>query len=124
MPKMHLNQPGFTCCACGPFTKNKETKFMQTGNANFIYKNELDKPCFQHDMAYGKSKVITKRTHSDNVLKYKTFKTESDPKYDSYQRGLASMVYEFFDKKSASLNKSIGGSIVNKPNYQLANELY
>ena len=57
MPEMHLKQPGFTCSACGPFTKNKETRFMQTGNANFIYKNELDKPCFQHDMAYGKSKI-------------------------------------------------------------------
>ena len=56
MPEMHLRQPGFTYSACGPFTKNKERieKFMQTGNTDFIYENELDKACFQHDMAYGK----------------------------------------------------------------------
>ena len=64
MPEMHLKQPGSTYSACGPFTKNKEriTKFMQTGNTNFIYKNELDKACFTHDMTYGKSKDLTKRT--------------------------------------------------------------
>ena len=67
MPEMHLKQPGFTYSACGPFTKNKERieKFMQTGNTDFIYRNELDKSCFQHDMAYGKSKDSVKRTQSD-----------------------------------------------------------
>ena len=120
MPEMHLKQPGFTYSACGPFTKNKERieKFMQTGNTNFIYKNELDKACFQHNMAYGKSKDLTKRTQSDKVLKDKAFKIASDPKYDGYQRGLASMVYKFFDKKSK------GSGIINEPNYQLANELH
>ena len=56
MPEMHLKQPGFTYSACGPFPKNKKRieKFMQTGNTYFIYKNELDKACFQHDTAYGK----------------------------------------------------------------------
>ena len=56
MPEMHLKQSGFTFSACGPFTKNKGRieKFMQTGNTNFIYRNELDKACFQHDMDYGK----------------------------------------------------------------------
>ena len=97
---------------------------MQTGNTNFIYKNELDKACFQHDMTYGKSKDLVKRTQSDKVLKDKAFKIASDPKYDGYQRGLASMVYKFFDKKSASLNKSSGSGIVNEPNYQLANKLH
>ena len=55
---MHLKQPGFTCSACGPFTKNKEIieKIIQSGNTNFIYRNEVDKACFQHDMADGKSK--------------------------------------------------------------------
>ena len=58
MLEMHLKQPGFICSACGPFTKNKEIieKIMQSGNTNFIYRNEVDKACFQHDMAYGKSK--------------------------------------------------------------------
>ena len=53
MAKMHLKQPGFTYSACGPFTKNKERfeKFMQTGNIDFIYKNDLDEACFQHDIA-------------------------------------------------------------------------
>ena len=97
---------------------------MQTGNTNFIYKNELDKAYFQHDMTYGKSKDLVKRTQSDQVLRNKEFKIASDPTYDGYQRGLASMVYKFFDKKSASLNKSSGSGIVNQPNYQLANKLH
>ena len=91
---------------------------MQTGNTDFIYKNELDKACFQHDMAYGKSKDLEKRTQSDKFFGDKAFKIASDPKYDGYQRGLASMVYKFFDKKSS------GSGIVNEPNYQLANELH
>ena len=120
MSEMHLKQPGFTYSACGPFTKNKEgiEKFMQTGNANFIYRNELDKACFQHDMGYGKSKDLAKRTQSDKVLRNKAFKIASDPKCDGYQRGLASMFYKFFDKKSS------GSGIANKPNYQLENKLH
>ena len=120
MPEMHLKQPGFTNSACGPFTKNKERieKFMQTGNTDFIYRNELDKACFQHDMAYGKSEDLAKATQSDKVLRDKAFKVVSDPKCDGYQKGLASMVYNFFDKKSS------GSGISNEPNYQLANELH
>ena len=120
MPEMHLKEPGFTCSACGLFTKNKERNenFMQTGNTNFIYKNEFDKACFQHDMAYGKSKDLIKRTQSDKFLKDKAFKIANNPNYDGYQRGLASMVYKFFDKKSK------GSGIINEPNYQLANELH
>ena len=102
----------------------KELKSLQTGNTDFIYKNELDKACFPHDMAYGKSKDLVKRTKSDKVLRIKAFKIASDPKYDGYQRGLASMVYKFFEKISTSLNKSSGSGIVNEPSYQLANELH
>ena len=82
IPERHLKQPGFTYSACGAFTKNKERieKFMRTGNTDFIYKNELDKACFQHDMAYGKSKDLVKRTQSDKVLKNKAFKIVSNPK--------------------------------------------
>ena len=60
---MHLKQPGCTYSARVIFTKDKERigKFMQTGNTNFIYKNELDQACFQHDMAYGKSKDLIKK---------------------------------------------------------------
>ena len=100
---MHLKQPGFTYSACGPpFTKNKKRieKFIQTGDTSLIYKNELDKACFQHDnMAYGKTKDLV-ITQSDKVIKDKAFKIASDRKYDGYQRRLASMVYKFFDKKS------------------------
>ena len=69
-------------------------------------------------MAYGKLKDSVKRTQTDKVLRDKAFKITSDPKYDGYQRGLALMVYKFFDKKSS------GSGIVNEPNYQLANELH
>ena len=120
MPKIHLKQPSFSYSACGPFTKNKERieKLMQTGNTDFIYRSELDKTCFQHGVAYDKSKGLAKRTQCDKVLRDKAFKIASDPKYDGYQRGLASMVYNFFDKKSS------GSGISNEPNYQLANELH
>ena len=73
---------------------------MQTGNTDFIYRNELDKAFFQHDTANGKSKDLIKRIQSYKILKDKAFKIASNPKYDGYQRGLASMVYKFFDKKS------------------------
>ena len=55
IPEMYLEQLGFTYSACGPFTKNKERiqKFKETGDTNYISKNELDKTCFQHDMASG-----------------------------------------------------------------------
>ena len=121
MPEMHLRQPGFIYSACGPFTKNKERikKFMKSGNTDFIYKNELDKACLQHDMAYGKSEDLVKRTQSDKVLRDKVFKIASNPKYDGYQRGLASMVYMFFDQKSKG-----SGITTNEFNYQLANELH
>ena len=69
-------------------------------------------------------KNTIKRTQSDKVLKDKALKIESDPKYDGYQKGLASIVYKFFGKKSTTLNKSSGSSIVNEPNYQLGNELH
>ena len=78
--------------------KERIGKFMQTGNTDFIYKNEVDKACFQHDMTYGKTKDLVKRTQSDKALKDKSFKIASDPKYGGYQRGLASMVYNFFIK--------------------------
>ena len=129
MPEIHLKQPRFTYSPCGPFPTNKERieKFMQTGNTNFIFKNQLDKACFQHDMAYGKSKDLAIRlTQSDNVLRDKAFKIASNPKYYGYQRGLASMLYKFFDKKSkgSGISASLANKSANEPNYQLANELH
>ena len=100
MPEMHLRQPRLTYSAYGSFTKNKKKidEFMQTGNIDFIYKNELNKACIRHDMPYGKAKDLVRRTQSDKILRDKAFKIVSDPKYDGYQRGLASMVYKCFDK--------------------------
>ena len=104
IPELHLKQPGFTYSACDQLTKNKERieKFMQPGKTDFIYGNELDKTCFQHDMAYGKSKDLTKKTESEKVLRNKAIKIAVDPKYNGYKRGLASVVFiKFFDKKSS-----------------------
>ena len=129
MPEMHLRQPGFTYSACGPFTESKKIiqRFKQTGDSRYIYKNELDKVCFQHDMAYGDFKDLKKRTTADKVLRDKAFNIAKDPKYGGYQRGLASMVYRFFDKKT----KGSGGTLANKSaiksipqNEQLAEELH
>ena len=101
MPEMHLKQAGFTYSASGPFTKNKERiqKFKETVDTSYIYKNELDKVCFQHDMAYGDFKDLATGTASDKLLRDKAFNVAKNPKYAGYQRGLASVVYAFFDKK-------------------------
>ena len=102
MPEMHLRQPQFTYSACGPFTKHKQRiqKFKETGHTNYIYKNELDKARFTHDAAYSDSKGLTKRTIADKILRNRAFNIAKDPKYDGYQRELASMIYKIFDKKS------------------------
>ena len=83
MPEMHLKQAGFIYSACGSFTKNKERiqKFKETGDTNYIYKNELDKACFQHHMAYGDFKHLARRTASDKVLRDKAFNIAKNPKY-------------------------------------------
>ena len=103
MPEMHLKQSRFTYSACELFTKNTDSiqKFKETGDTNYIYKNELDKACFQHDMVYGDFKVLARITASDNILREKAFNIARIPKYDGYQRGLNSMVCKFFDKHSA-----------------------
>ena len=121
MPEMHLIQPQFTYSACGPFTKHKQRiqKFKETGDTNYICKNELDKACFTHDAVYSDSKDLTEITVADKILRNRACYIAKDPKYDGYQRGLASMVYKFFDKKSE-------GSGVNttRQNQQLAEELH
>ena len=130
MPEMHLRLPGFTYSACEPFTKNNKRiqKFKQTGDSRYIYKNELHKACFQHDMAYGHFKDLAKRAAADKVLRDKTFNIAKNPKYFGYERGLASMAYKFFDKKTARsgvttlANKSAVKSI--PENEQLAEELH
>ena len=104
MPEMHLRQPRFVYSACGPFTRHKERikEFKRTGVTRYIYRNELDKACFQHDSAYADHKDLINRTEADKVLKDEAYDIASSTKYDGYQRGLASMVYKFFDKKSTA----------------------
>ena len=121
MREMHLRQPGFTYSACGPYTKNKERihKFKKTGGSRYIYQNELDKACFQHGMAYGDFKDLTRRTTSDKKLCERAFNIAKDPKYDGYQCRLASMVYKFFDKKTSS--RTVRNEIVS--NKELAEDL-
>ena len=98
MPEVHLKQPELAHITCGRFTKMKERtqKFKEIGYSRFIYQNELDKAYFQHDMAYGDFKDLTRRTVSDNIMCDKAFNIAKNPKYDGYQMGLVSMVYAFF----------------------------
>ena len=121
MPEMHLKQARFTYSACEPFIKNKERiqKFKETGDTSYIHKNELDKACFQHDMAYGDFKDFARRTASDKVFRDKAFNIAKNPRYDGYQKGLTSMVYNFFDKKSKD-----GGVNMQVNNEQLAKALH
>ena len=122
---MRFRQPGFPYSACGSFTKNTKRiqKFKETGDSRYIYQNDLDKACFHHDMAYGDFKDLAKRATGDKV-----FNIAKDPKYDGYERGLASMVYKVFDKNTKAsgvttlANKSAIKSI--PQNKQFAEELH
>ena len=108
--------------ACGPFTKNKERtqKFKETGDSRYIYQNELDKTCFQHDMDYGDFKDVTKRTASDKILCDEAFNIAKNPNNDGYQRGIASIVYKIFNKKASD------GTVKNEhiSNKELCEELH
>ena len=133
MPEMHLRQPQFIYSACGPFTRHKERikNFKQTGDTRYIYRNELGKACFQHDSAYADHKDLINRTKSDKVLKDKAYNIASNPEYNAYQRGLASMVYKLFDKKSKSrpsslerMGSGIARDTTNSSSSILADELH
>ena len=80
MLEIHLRQPGFTYSVCVPFFKNKETiqKFEKTGDTKYIYKNELVKACFQHDMAYRDFKYLSRRIDTDKSLRDKAFNIAKD----------------------------------------------
>ena len=128
MPEMHLRQPQFVYSACGPFTRHKERikEFKRTGDTRYIYGNELSKACFQHDSAYADHKDLINRTKSDKVLRDKAYDIASNPEYDGYQRGLASMVYKFFDKKSMSsgiASSSILADELHKPVIKTFNKI-
>ena len=100
MPEMHLRQPRFVYSACGPFTKHKERmkEFKRTGDRRYIYRNKLDKACFQHDSAYAHHKDLINRAEADKVLKDKAYDIASSPKYDGYQRGLEVWFISFLIK--------------------------
>ena len=97
MHEMHLRQPAFMYCDCGPFTKGKERtqKFKETGDSPYISQNELDTTFFQHGMAYGEFKDLPSTAAFDKVLCDKEFNIAKNPKNDVYQKGLASMVFKF-----------------------------
>ena len=130
MPKMHLRQLQFVYSACEPFTRHKERikKFKQTGDTRYIYRNELDKACFQHDSAYVDNKNLINRAKSDYVLRDKAYNIASNPEYDSYQRALASMAYKFFDKRSMGSDtakpSSLERSSLERNSLKLADELH
>ena len=107
MPEFNSRQTEFANIACGPYTKHWERihKFRETGNLKHLYRNILDKVCFAHDVAYSDSKDLAKRNISDKVLKERAYEIARNPKYDRYQRALASMVYKFFWQKSKTKNK-------------------
>ena len=126
MPEMHLRQPQFVYSACGPFTRHKERikEFKRTGDTRLLYRNELDKACFKHDAAYAKYKDVENRLISDQKLRNSAYAIASNPKYDGYQRGLASIVYKFFDSKVAPLDKKTMSGKGIKNNKFLAEELH
>ena len=127
MPEMHLRQPQFVYSACGLFTRHKERikEFKRAGDTRYIYRNELDKACFQHDSAYADHKDLINRTAADKVLRDKAYDIASNPEYVGYQRGLVSVVYKFFDKKSRAEPSSLErtGSVIASSSI-LADELH
>ena len=92
-------------------TKKEFNKSKETGDTKSVYRNQLDKACFQYDMAYQDFKDLARRTGSDKILRDKAFNIANNPKYDGYQRGLASMVYKFFDKKFAGSGVNMHANI-------------
>ena len=94
-------------------------EYKQTEDSRYVYKNEIDKACFQNDTVYGEFKDLAERTAVDKVLRNKAFNIAKDPKYDGYQRALASIVYKFYDKKTAG-----SGIKSMQQNEQLAEEIH
>ena len=133
MPEMHLKQLGFTYSACRPFTRNKWRiqKFKETEDTKYIYGNELDKACFNMIWLMEILK-FSKRAASHKILGDKVFDIAKNPKYDGCQRGLASMVYNVFNGKSAGsgVNMHANNKIkqnqrpLDLANYQLSEELH
>ena len=122
MREMNLRQSGFTFSACGPFTKNKERiqKLKAPRDSRYIYQNEWDKACFQHERAYRNFEDLTRRSAFDKILRDKAFNIAKNTKYDGYRRGLGLMVYKVFDKKTSG--RGIKNEIIS--NKELAEVLH
>ena len=87
-----------------PLSLSLYSTFKETRDSRYIYQNKSGKACFQHDMAYGDFKGLSRRTASDEVLHDKAFNVAKNSNYDRYQCRLASVVYKYFDKKSTAAN--------------------
>ena len=125
VPVLHLRQPGFIYSACGTFTKHRERIqiFRAAGALKHLYRNELDKGCFDHHTAYSDSKDLAKRTVSDKIMKDTGYEIAINPKYNGHQRGLASILHKFFVKKKgqgAIATSKVGASV----NEELDEELH
>ena len=105
MPEMHSKRPGFIYSSCGPFTKNNERiqKFKETGDTSYIYKNGIDKACFQHDMAYEDFKDLARKTASDKILRDKAFNVAKNPKYEQLAEELHKPIIRNFKKGTVYL---------------------
>ena len=101
MPELHLRQPGFIYSACGSLTKSNERiqKFKETGDSRYIYQNELDEACFQHHMAYGDFKYLTRKTTSDKILRDKVFNIAKTSKYDGISWRITKLINRKFKKR-------------------------
>ena len=126
MLEMHLKQPAFTYRACDLFAKSKEiiNKIKETGDSRYIYQNELDKANFQDDMTSRDFKDLNRRTPADKLWRDKAFDIAKDSKYDWNQHGLASMVYNYFDKKTSGRAPTLSNKNENIYNKKLAEELH
>ena len=125
MPELHLWDPKVKkYSACGPFTRHQKRidMFMKDGRLSHILQNILDAACFQHDSAYAKYKDRANRRQSGFVLKNKALKIAVDPRVNGYQRGLASMVYKFFNERTKGSGINNEGNLL--VNSQLAEELH
>ena len=113
IPELDLRQRRFTCHASVPFTENKERiqKFKETGDLIYVYQNDLDGDCFQHDMVYRDFKDLHRRAASDEVLRDKAFNITEYLKHYGNEGGIPSMVYKLFGKKLRLILLHVPGQI-------------
>ena len=108
MPELLLKKPRFTYSACRPFVKHRgrTQKFKETGNLNYFYKNELNKPCSAHDAWHTISRHLAKSIVLDKILKHRAYEIALNPTYDGYKRGVAITLFKFFDTRIESRTRA------------------